>query len=66
MTFLQAAFRRSFRPLLRIARAMMREVFDESAYARFLERRQLATSPRAYSEFLQENEISRARRPRCC
>jgi len=46
--------------------AMLCEIFDESAYARFLERRQLPTSPVAYAEFLEESRQQRERRPRCC
>ena len=49
-----------------IVRSALQEIFDESAYARFLRRRQLQTSPEAYAEFLQENEVSRQRRARCC
>ena len=44
----------------------LREIFDESAYARFLERNQLVPSREAYAGFLREQELSRARRPRCC
>ena len=51
---------------LRIGRSMLREIFDESAYARFLQRRQLANSPKAYAEFLVEYEARAQRRPRCC
>ena len=46
--------------------AMLREIFDESAYARFLVRHSMANSREAYAEFLRENERLRARRPRCC
>jgi hypothetical protein len=46
--------------------AALREIFDESAYQRFLIRRHLVTSPDAYSAFRQDNEQSKARRPRCC
>jgi hypothetical protein len=46
--------------------AILREIFDESAYARFLERRRLTTSPTAYAEFLAESGPQRERRPRCC
>jgi len=46
--------------------AMLREVFDESAYGRFLERKQMVSSCKAYAEFTRENELIRARRPRCC
>jgi hypothetical protein len=49
-----------------VVRAALQEIFDESAYARFLLRRQLQTSPEAYAEFLRENETIRQRRPRCC
>jgi hypothetical protein len=66
MISLRAAFGRSFGRPLQIVRLALREIFDESAYARFLERRQLATSPQAYADFLRENEVNRGRRPRCC
>jgi hypothetical protein len=44
----------------------LREIFDESAYARFLLRRRVASSPESYAEFCQEQVALRARRPRCC
>lgn len=44
----------------------LREIFDESAYARFLTRNQFASSTRAYAAFLREYEHVKARRPRCC
>ena len=50
----------------RILQAMLREIFDESAYARFLQRRQLTSSAHAYAEFLNESSQQRERRPRCC
>ena len=46
--------------------AALREIFDESAYARFLARTGAATSADSYAEFLRETEQSRARKPRCC
>jgi hypothetical protein len=46
--------------------AALREIFDESAYARFLDRQRMASTPAAYGEFLRESEIAEARRPRCC
>ena len=46
--------------------ATLREIFDESAYRRFLERKQMVSSRKAYAEFTRENELIRARRPRCC
>jgi hypothetical protein len=44
----------------------LREIFDEAAYMRFLNRRQLASSREAYAAFLLEHEGATARRPRCC
>jgi hypothetical protein len=50
----------------RILLAALREIFDESAYERFLHRTQMASSPSAYAAFRQEFEESKARRPKCC
>lgn len=66
MTRRAAALKEFARGVASIARSVLREIFDESAYARFLDRRQLRTSPESYAEFLRENEILRQRRPRCC
>jgi hypothetical protein len=49
-----------------VAWSMLREIFDESAYARFLQRNKLESSQEAYARFLGENEVSRVRRHRCC
>jgi len=46
--------------------ATLREVFDESAYQRFLFRGNLSPSVDSYAAFMAEHEKSRARRPRCC
>jgi hypothetical protein len=46
--------------------AVLREVFDESAYQRFLDRSHLQSSASAYAIFLRENEQAKSRRPRCC
>jgi hypothetical protein len=46
--------------------AMFREIFDESAYARFLSRHGLTSSVEAYAAFMREAEIVKARKPRCC
>jgi hypothetical protein len=51
---------------LTIIRAMLKEIFEESAYARFLERHKLSSSREAYAIFLRETEATRVRRPRCC
>lgn len=53
------------RPFLVIS-AALREIFDESAYQRFLDRTHLKSSPSAYAVFCQENEQGKSRRPRCC
>jgi hypothetical protein len=44
----------------------LREIFDESAYCRFLSRHSLQPSRATYREFLREQENVKARRPRCC
>lgn len=46
--------------------SVIREIFDESAYDRFLERHNLVSNVTSYSQFCQERDHSRARRPRCC
>jgi hypothetical protein len=50
----------------RIMLATLREIFDESAYERFLSRTQTTSSPSAYAAFREEFEESKARRPKCC
>ena len=47
-------------------RAVLREVFDESAYQRFLLRTDLPPSVESYAAFWAELEKLKARRPRCC
>jgi hypothetical protein len=44
----------------------LREIFDEAAYSRFLERTNRASSRIAYAEFARERETVQERRPRCC
>lgn len=46
--------------------ATLREIFDESAYARFLDQRRLLPSRATYAAFRREDEVTKARRPRCC
>jgi hypothetical protein len=55
----------SFR-VIRILLATLREIFDESAYERFLCRKQIASSPGAYAAFRREFEEAKTRRPKCC
>ena len=50
---------------IRIFVCTLREIFDEAAYTRFLQRTQMASSPAAYAAFWRERE-SRAPKPRCC
>jgi len=52
--------------MIGIIRAALQEIFDESSYARFLNRHKLVSSRSAYLEFLHEAETAKARRPRCC
>ena len=53
------------RSALRILISALREIFDEAAYARFLERTHMASSPSAYAAFWRERE-NNAPKPRCC
>lgn len=46
--------------------AVLREIFDESAYARFLARSHSPSSKTAYAAFLHEQTSAQARRHRCC
>jgi hypothetical protein len=50
----------------RIALAMLHEIFDESAYSRFLQRARLQSSPAAYAAFWRERENNPAQPKRCC
>jgi hypothetical protein len=49
--------------LWRTVRAMLREIFDETAFERYCAREGVARSREAYAEFLRE---SKAPRVRCC
>jgi hypothetical protein len=49
-----------------LIKAIVCEIFDESAYMRFLSRQQVAASRTSYAAFLEEHERVEARRPRCC
>jgi hypothetical protein len=46
--------------------ATLREIFDEAAYSRFLERAGIVSSSAAYAAFRQEFEELKVRRPKCC
>jgi hypothetical protein len=62
--FLRCAKR--LRSFSTIVAAMLREIFDEAAYARFLNQKHLVSSRDAYAAFRREHEVTKARRPRCC
>ncbi len=51
---------------LTLSLAALREVFEESAYTRFLARYELESSPQAYADFLREQEVLKSCRHRCC
>jgi hypothetical protein len=46
--------------------AMLREIFDEAAYSRFLARAGTVSSSESYAAFRREFEEVKARRPKCC
>jgi len=52
--------------VLKVIYAALREIFDEAAYARFLQRTQSSSSTAAYATFCRERELSCERRHRCC
>lgn len=54
------------RAAARMVMEILREIFDENAYARFLARQETGASRESYAAFLRENESVRTRRPRCC
>ena len=50
----------------KLAAAILREIFDESAYERFLTQHQLPSSAAAYSQFCREQEQIKIGPTRCC
>jgi hypothetical protein len=50
----------------RLILAMLREIFDEAAYARFLIRTNALASRQSYAAFCRERDATESRRPRCC
>ena len=53
------------RAMVNLLRAMLREIFDESAYDRFLRRTNATRTRQSYGAFLREQETA-AQKPRCC
>jgi hypothetical protein len=47
-------------------RATFREIFDESAYERFLLRTHASRSVVSYRAFTRERDAAMLKRPRCC
>jgi len=45
---------------------ILREIFDENSYARFLARAGRPSSTEAYADFVHQEAHLRERRPRCC
>ena len=54
------------RDAMSIVVAAFREIFDESAYVRFLERTRKLPSRDSYAEFLREIEVKKRSAPKCC
>ena len=54
------------RELTRILLEVLREIFDEASYSRFLKRTQRVSSAESYAAFWRDRENAHARRPRCC
>jgi len=46
--------------------SVLREIFDENAYARFLVRHRMSNTRESYALYLRESNLTRERRPRCC
>ena len=54
------------RSALHILHEVLREIFDENAYHRYLARANATASRQSYSDFQREIEATRAQQPRCC
>ena len=58
--------RRRLQKALNTLRATLSEIFDESAYDRFLLRTHRLRSVASYRDFMRERDIAMAKKPRCC
>jgi hypothetical protein len=47
-------------------KATLREIFDESAYDRFLQRTSKTHSAASYRDFTRERDAAMTKKPRCC
>jgi hypothetical protein len=52
--------------LTNIIRAVLSEIFDESAYDRFLLRTNAGRSIASYRAFTRERDAAMLKKPRCC
>jgi hypothetical protein len=57
---------RRFESATQTLRAALREVFDESAYDRFLLRTNSSRSVGSYRDFTRERDAALLKKPRCC
>ena len=51
---------------IQILHAVLREIFDESAYHRFLQRTHTSRSVASYRAFTRERDAAMLKKPRCC
>ena len=52
--------------VFRMIRDILREIFDEAAYSRFLSRVGTVSSAESYAAFRREIDEAKAQRPKCC
>jgi len=52
--------------IIQTIKATLREIFDESAYDRFLLRTQASRSVASYRAFTRERDAAMVKKPRCC
>jgi ABC-type histidine transport system ATPase subunit len=52
--------------LIRILRLTLSEIFDEAAYARYLQKAGVAASRQSYARFVEEKQQARSPVARCC
>jgi hypothetical protein len=56
----------AFINVMQTIRATLREIFDESAYERFLLRTNGTRSIASYRDYMRERDAAMAKKPRCC
>ena len=61
-----ATLRRRLQSACNVIRATLSEIFDESAYNRFLLRTETSRSVASYRDFMQERDAAMTKKPRCC